>query len=333
MTSVSLWADHRSIAPDFIHPSFGTSIIELLSNLPATASPRLAPVVPFRSPARPLRLDGSPQVMQIFNATPDSFSDGDVSHLSVESALRRIHDLIDSPIPPAILDIGGMSTRPNSSPCSEEEELDRVIPLITAIRASSDEKLRTVPISIDTYRPNVARASVLAGASCINDVRGGREPGMLAAMAELNVPVVIMHSRGDSKTMMTAEMQDYSALGGVINGVRTELGESIAKALSAGVQRWNILVDPGLGFAKSHEDNLKLLGHLSDLRMDYPMVVGGSRKGFVGTTTGREKADERGFGDAAVAAWCCQAGVEVIRVHEGRGMGEVIRMWQGIRSS
>ena len=331
--SIVLPAEYRSIAPDFIDPSTGTSINELLSKLPTITPPQLTPVIPFSFPAHPLRLDHSPHVMHIFNATPDSFSDGDASHLSVTLSIRRIHELINSPVPPAILDIGGMSTRPNSSPCSETEELARVVPLIAAVRSSSDDRMRTIPISIDTYRPNVARASVEAGASCINDVRGGREPGMLEAMAELNVPVVIMHSRGDSTTMMTIEMQDYSALGGVTTGVRSELGESIAQALKAGVKRWNILIDPGLGFAKSHEDNLNLLRHLSDLQMGYPLVVGGSRKGFVGKTTGREKADERSFGDAAVTAWCCQAGVEMVRVHEGRGMGEVIKMWRGICGS
>ena len=269
--------------------------------------------------------------MQIFNATPDSFSDGDVSHLSVWLALQHIQDLVDSPVPPTILDIGGMSTRPNSTPCSEDEEIARVVPLISAIRKSADERLRTIPISIDTYRPNVARAAVDAGASAINDVRGGRERGMLEAMVELDVPVVLMHSRGDSTSMMKSEVQDYSLVGGVVSGVRTELGEIVARALRAGVKGWNIIVDPGLGFAKSHADSLTLLRHLSDLDLGYPMLVGGSRKGFVGKITGREKADERGYGDAAVTAWCCQSGVDIVRVHEGRGMGEVVKMWEGIR--
>ena len=307
------------------------STSQLLSELRKTTPSQLANIMPFSHPALPLRLVGSPKIMQIFNATPDSFSDGDTSHLSVPLALEQIRNLLDTPVPPAILDIGGMSTRPNSVPCSEEEELNRVVPLISALRSSPDGRLRAIPISIDTYRPNVARAAVKAGASCVNDVRGGREPGMLETMAELDVPVILMHSRGDSTTMMEAEMQDYSTLGGVVAGVRTELGETVAKAQKAGVKAWNIMLDPGLGFAKSQSDNLTLLRNLSQLEFGYPLLVGGSRKGFVGGTTGREKADERGYGDAAITAWCCQAGVGIVRVHEGLGMGEVVKMWEAIK--
>ena len=269
--------------------------------------------------------------MQIFNATPDSFSDGNAAHISLSSALQRIEALVLTSSPPAILDIGGMSTRPNSMPCTEEEELSRVVPLITAIRAHSNDQLRSIPISIDTYRPVVARAAVEAGASCINDVRGGREPGMLKTMAELDVPVILMHSRGDSTSMMSPELQDYTALGGVVKGVCTELGAVVEKALKAGIHPWNTMLDPGLGFAKSSKDNLTLLRHVKELDMGYPLLIGGSRKGFVGQVTGREKADERGFGDAGVTTWCCsQGGVAVIRVHEGGGMAEVVKMWQGI---
>lgn len=327
-------ADPSSITPVFTHPSLTASISGLLSHIRRNKAPQLAPIIAFPFPAPPLRLDRFPMIMQIFNATPDSFSDGDLSHLSVPLALERIRDVVDSPLPPAILDIGGMSTRPNSVPCSEGEEINRAVPLITAIRSSPDERLRTIPISIDTYRRNVARAAVQAGASCINDVRGGREPGMLEVMAELNVPVILMHSRGDSTSMMTSELQDYSALGGVVAGVRSELGETVKKALQAGVKAWNIILDPGLGFAKSHADSLTLLRHLTDLDMGYPLLVGGSRKGFVGKTIERDKADERGYGDAAVTAWCCQSGVVgIVRVHEGRGMGEVIRMYERISRS
>ena len=265
--------------------------------------------------------------MQIFNATPDSFSDGMLPRPSPSQALDIIRGLITIPHPPAILDIGGMSTRPHSTPCSEEEEIERVIPLIQAIRASQDERLRTIPISIDTHRPNVARAAVEAGASCINDVRGGREPGMLEIMAELDVPVILMHSRGDSTTMTTPALQVYTPLGGIVSGVQHELDGTLRDARQVGMKTWNVLLDPGLGFAKSLEDNLILLRQLPELDQGYPWVVGGSRKGFVGKVTGRERPDERGFGDAAVTAWCCASGVAVVRVHEGRGMGEVVRMW------
>ena len=275
--------------------------------------------------------------MQIFNATPDSFSDGDIAHLDTAKALKNIEGLIDPNHPPDILDIGGMSTRPNAAPCPEQEEVDRVVPLIRALRNSSNPVLSNLPISIDTYRPNVARAAVEAGASCINDVRGGSEPGMLATMAELDVPVVLMHSRGNSTTMTLPVSKDYSALGGVIGGIKIELGDRVRNALAAGVKSWNIVIDPGLGFAKSLEDNLIILRHLLDLTAEgsplhgYPLLVGGSRKGFVGLVTGRKEPTERIFGDSAVVGWClAQGGVSIVRVHEGKGMGELVQMWDAI---
>lgn len=322
--------------------------------------------------------------MQIFNATPDSFSDGHSDNLDVTLALQSITALFDrfpsSGLPPSpdILDIGGMSTRPNSTPCTEQEELDRVVPLIRAIRSSSDERLKSVPISIDTYRASVAHAAVEAGASCINDVRGGWESGMKETMAELGVPVVIMHSRGDSTSMGTAAAQDYSALGGVVAGVRVELGERVRAALDAGVKRWDVVLDPGLGFAKTPEDNLALLRRVTELNAacatasseagerssasqtsaqgtvgaehvlaGLPILVGGSRKGFVGRAIGRggkDEASQRGYGDAAVVSWCAArsgssldasgasgpSGVDVLRVHDSRAMGEVLSMWRAI---
>jgi dihydroneopterin aldolase/2-amino-4-hydroxy-6-hydroxymethyldihydropteridine diphosphokinase/dihydropteroate synthase len=277
--------------------------------------------------------------MAIINATPDSFSDGSTSNLSVPHVLSTIRAMFDTPFPPDILDIGGMSTRPDSTPCTEAEELERVVPLIQAIRNMEEKAIASIPISIDTYRPIVARAAVHAGASCINDVRGGREQGMLATMAELGVPVVLMHSRGDSTSMTTTGMQDYTAEGGVVQGVIKEMREMVQKAEEAGIRRWNIILDPGLGFAKKGTDNLVLLKHLRGLNgpgtllENYPMLVGGSRKGFVGKVIGRDVPAERGMGDAAVAAWCLGQGVEIIRVHDARAAGEVMGMIAAIKAS
>lgn len=277
--------------------------------------------------------------MAIINATPDSFSDGAESNLSIPHVLKTIRQMFAAPFPPDILDIGGMSTRPHSEPVSEREELQRVIPLIRAIRADPDPVIRALPISVDTCRPVVARAAVEAGASCINDVRGGREEGMLATMAELDVPVVLMHSRGDSSSMTTASMQDYSADGGVVQGVRREMGDMVDRAEKAGVKRWNIILDPGLGFAKKSSDNLVLLRHLNSIngrgsRLEgYPILVGGSRKGFVGKIVARHVAAERTLGDAAVAAWCVSQAVDVIRVHDSRAAGEVMAMTAAIRDA
>lgn len=324
-----------------MHPTLKLPISVLLARHAET----LVPIIPTRTP---LRLDprSTPLIMAIFNATPDSFSDGSATNLDVPSALSTISSMLESEHRPSIIDIGGMSTRPNSTPCTEEEELARIVPLIKAIRAQHPE----VVISIDTYRPSVARAAVDAGADMINDVRGGREDGMMALMAESGVPVMLMHSRGDSSTMTTATMQDYTSLGGVVEGVKIELANTVSEALGRGVRGWDIVLDPGIGFAKSPTQSLELLKNLDRLstlslstslwdepqsRASFPMLVGASRKGFVGQVTGRKEASERGWGDAVVNAYCAsRAGgsVSVLRVHDWRGAVESIRMaralWQ-----
>lgn len=333
-----------SIAPDFTDPRLRVPLRTLLARLPRTTPPQLSPLIPFPSPARPSRLHRpTPLIMAIINATPDSFSDGSPSNLSIPHVILSLREMFATPYPPDILDIGGMSTRPHSTPCTLEEELERVVPLIQAIRALGDEDaaIRDVPISVDTYRPAVARAAVEAGASCINDVRGGREEGMLQAMADLGVPVVLMHSRGDSSSMTTSDVQDYSALGGLVPGVRTEMADMVRRAEKAGVKRWNITLDPGLGFAKKGTDNLVLLRRLGEMTAPgsglegLPMLVGGSRKGFVGKVIGREVASERGMGDAGVLAWCMGKGmgVDVVRVHDVRAAGEVLGMMAAIRDA
>jgi dihydroneopterin aldolase/2-amino-4-hydroxy-6-hydroxymethyldihydropteridine diphosphokinase/dihydropteroate synthase len=225
--------------------SNGRTIKDLLDDLLRTTEPSLGPVIPFVSPARPMRLDGTPKIMQIFNATPDSFSDGNEAHLDPQIALRSIERMFDSPHVPDILDIGGMSTRPGSSPCTEQEEIDRVVPLVKLIRTSSDPRIQGIPISVDTYRGIVAEKAIAAGASCVNDVRGAMEEGMKEVMAKSGVPVVIMHSRGDSVSMTSAELQDYDKQGGVIAGVREELGGMVQRVLEAGVKQWDIALIPG----------------------------------------------------------------------------------------
>ncbi|ODO07366.1 dihydropteroate synthase [Cryptococcus wingfieldii CBS 7118] len=327
------------IDASFTHPAVGKSISQLLDSLPDPSS--LGPMIPLRTHSRSLRLSSpaTPRIMAIFNATPDSFSDGDPSRTSTKHALEECLKLIEQG-GADILDIGGMSTRPGSEPCTETEEVERVVPLIAAIRQHSNTKLARIPISVDTYRASVAEQAVAAGASIINDVRGGREPGMLAVMSAADVPVVLMHSRGDSKTMTSAESQDYTALGGVVEGVKKEMAETVELALKAGVKRWNIIVDPGLGFAKSGSQSLTLLRRLLELVSsssplhNYPLLVGASRKGFVGQVTGRTVAKERSYGDAGVSAWCVgSGGVDILRVHASGEMGDVVKMVQAIRDA
>lgn len=299
----------------------------------------LVPIIPFPAPAKPLRLHrpATPQIMAIYNATPDSFSDGDARRTEASHALSDCEGLMSLPQPPAIIDVGGMSTRPGSSPCSLEDELGRVVPLVQAIRIS-EPPLANVPISVDTYRAEVAAAAVEAGASCINDVRGGTEPGMLAAMAQAAVPVILMHSRGDSTSMLTKEAHDYDSYGGILPGLRVELGNMVRAALSAGVKRWDIVLDPGLGFAKNDADQLSMLKHLDQICTGelggYPLLVGASRKGLVGRITGRKEAKERDWGDAAINTVATLSGVvDILRVHDARGAQESVAMAKAIRDT
>ncbi|KAJ9091405.1 hypothetical protein QFC19_009115 [Naganishia cerealis] len=329
------------LGPGFILPGQERSIGQLLTRLEdPNEPPALSRVIPFPTPAQPLRLrPGAPLVMGILNVTPDSFSDGEEERVS-ESSLEHVIGLAQSLIEQGadILDIGGMSTRPgvDDADVTAEQEMQRVVPIIQALRIEGIN----VPISIDTFRAEVAERAILSGASCINDVRGGRETGMLEVMARMNVPVILMHSRGDSKEMLTAQAHDYSAHGGVIAGVRAKMKETVERAEKAGVKSWNIILDPGIGFAKSHEGNLQLLRTLPTLfgpetGLDsYATLVGASRKGFIGKVLNRPVAKEREFGNAAVTAVCCQSQkVDIVRVHEPRPARDVVTMLDAIQNS
>lgn len=262
--------------------------------------------------------------MSILNATPDSFSDGGDNlplSTSLSSALSHLASGAD------ILDIGGMSTRPGAADVDEVTEIARVVPLLRALR----EQGVNVPISIDTFRPAVARAAVEAGATIINDVLGGTYEGMLEVMAELDVPVVLMHSRGMPDTM--SRLTGYG--GDVVSGVRGELEERVQKALEAGVKRWNIVVDPGVGFAKTGEDNMVLLRRMGEVIGEgelgkYPSLVGLSRKKFIGTVTGKEAPKERVWGTAAGVTASIAGGAGIVRVHDVAEMVDVVRVADGI---
>ena len=327
-----------------------------------TQPPALNPIIPFPLHSEPLQCHAyRPLVMGILNVTPDSFSDGSAARVGsnrlkgedddddeenedglteeareqawLTHVLTLAKALVDSGAD--ILDIGGMSTRPGvkDTDVTVEEELARVVPVIQAIRLEG----LTVPISVDTFRPQVAARAVEAGASCVNDVRGGREDGMLKTMAELECPVVLMHSRGDSVGMLKAESKDYSGLGGVVEGVKRELIDLVERAEQAGVRRWNIILDPGIGFAKTHQDNLLLLKSLPLLfGLDSPLapfahLVGASRKGFIGTVLDRPDPMQREFGNAAINAKCTTSGVvDVLRVHEVKPAKDVVKMMSAI---
>lgn len=262
--------------------------------------------------------------MSILNATPDSFSDGgDNSTLDIAltTALTHIAAGVD------IVDIGGMSTRPGASDVDVEEEINRVVPLIRAIRAQSQ-----IPISIDTFRPEVAKRAIAAGATIVNDVLGGSTEGMVEMMSASDCPVILMHSRGTPATMNQLTQYDQ----GVVEGVKQEMRSRVEKAMKAGVKRWNIIVDPGIGFAKTGQDNLLLLRQLpivlerDSVSGGFPSLVGLSRKKFLGTLTGKDNPKDRMMATATGVTCSIAGGADIVRVHDVQEMLDVVRVADGI---
>ena len=306
---------------------------DFLERLPNSSDPLFAltplsdrlPPIRNQSPTRPTHL------MAILNLTPDSFSDGGLHSTSdPQPLLDTLHSYTTQKHPVTILDIGGQSTRPHASPISPEEELSRVLPTIKAIR--SDPSFNSTAISIDTYCASVAAEAIAAGADIINDVSAGQlDPDMLPTIAKLGCTCILMHMRGTPETMNT--LTSYPD--GIIHGVATELLSRVRAAEKAGVRRWRIMLDPGIGFAKTQSQNLELLRRFSELRdfeglKGFPWVVGASRKGFIGKVTGVEEAKERKWGTATTVAAAIQGGADVVRVHDVREMGEVVAMADAI---
>ncbi|CAG8510292.1 44566_t:CDS:2 [Gigaspora margarita] len=261
-------------------------------------------------------------IMGVINVTPDSFSDGGQFY-SVESAVSHAENLIAEGAD--ILDIGGMSTRPNADEIPIEEELARVIPVIQAIRSKG---ITDIPISIDTYRAIVAEKAIAAGANLINDVSGGQlDPDMYRIMAKTNVPICLQHMRGNSKTM--TKLTQYED---IIKDICSELSERVEQAIKAGVNRWNIIIDPGIGFAKNHEQSFQILKRLHELTgknspfEGFPCLVGPSRKGFIGDATKQPDAKKRGWGSAAACAASIAGGADVLRVHDVKEMVDVAKV-------
>lgn len=251
-------------------------------------------------------------IMGIINVTPDSFSGdglGDNVAAAAAQARRFVEEAAD------ILDIGGESTRPGHTPVSVEEELRRVIPAIEAVRAAV-----SVPISIDTYKSQVARAALDAGADLINDVWGLKQDPELARLAaQRGVPIVLMHNQQGT--------QYTDLLGDIITGLR----ESCRIALDAGVPEEQIIIDPGMGFGKNWEQNLVLLRRLSELKaLGRPILLGTSRKSTIGKVLGDLPPDQRVEGTAATVALGIAAGADMVRVHDVLAMARVARMADAI---
>ena len=266
---------------------------------------------------RILKLD-MPRVMGIVNVTPDSFSDGG-AHFDADAAIA--HGLKLAEEGADLLDIGGQSTRPGAGEVAIEDELRRVIPVIEALAAQL-----AIPISIDTSKPEVMRAAVEAGAGMINDVFALRRDGALDAAAALGVPVVLMHMRGEPRTMQDAP--DYDD---VVGEVHRFLAERIFAAEMAGVARRNIVVDPGFGFGKTTAHNLQLLAQLRRFtELGVPVLAGMSRKKSIGELTGREDPRERVFGSAAAHLIAAQNGAMLLRVHDVAATVDALKVWNAV---
>lgn len=263
---------------------------------------------------------GRAAVMGVVNVTPDSFSDGGRyldPDLGIAHALKLAQDGAD------LLDVGGESTRPGADPVPEAEEMARVVPVIAGIRKAGCP----LPITIDTTKAAVAEAAVAAGADAVNDVSAFTlDPRALSAVAALGVPVVLMHMRGGPRTMQL----DPTYMN-VVGEVADYLETRVRAAVAAGIPRERIAVDPGIGFGKTVRHNLTLLRHLDHLvRLGLPVVVGTSRKAFIGHVLSGAPVDAREWGTAATVAWAVARGAAVVRVHGVREMAQVARMTEAI---
>jgi len=269
----------------------------------------------LRSAARP------PLVMGVLNVTPDSFSDGS-QFFAADAAISHAEQLVSDGA--SLLDVGGESTRPGSQPIPPEEQVRRIAPVISGIRS------RNLPITLsaDTTSSRVAAAALDAGADLVNDISGGRfDPAMLPLVASRRVPIILMHIQGTPATMQ---------LKPTYNDVTAEVAQSLldrlAAATQAGIDANDVLLDPGIGFGKTVTHNLQLLHDIPRLArtLPRPLVLGTSRKGFVGVIAGEPDPGRRLFGTAATVAWCVANGAAVVRVHDVNPMARVVRMLRAV---
>ncbi|KAH8833881.1 Dihydropteroate synthase [Flagelloscypha sp. PMI_526] len=327
----------HDMIPDYVHPVFGTSIHQLLEK-----------VKPDPQMKRPLRRKLAPHDLCLtLNVTPDSFSDA-FSRETLQSSNTDI------------LDIGGYSTRPGAQYVSPDEEISRVVPIIHAIRNGSEWNDPKTPISVDTFRPEVAKAAILAGATCINDDYANPSATIMEDMKALCrqycVPVIVMHARGDAG--QNKDYSDYSYAGSgefaVVEGVRMELGEKVERMIKGqgGIRRWLVIVDPGIGFSKTVDGNLELLRRTRETTADvrigkdellrnplcgYPILIGTSRKSFLGAilaegTNGRETAPkERAWATAAAVACAVQQGALLVRIHDTKEIFDLVKVANRLR--
>jgi dihydropteroate synthase len=273
----------------------------------------------FRLPRnRTLELRRAPLIMGILNITPDSFSDGGV-HFEISKAVHAA--MLMEEAGAAVIDVGGESTRPGSEGVPAEVEIDRVVPVIEEIRRRTE-----IPLSIDTRKASVAEAALKAGADIINDVSALRDDtGMAPLAARSGVPVILMHMRGEPRTMQQQAVYDD-----VVGEVARELHAFREAAVTAGVAPSQILVDPGIGFAKTLDHNLEILARAAELRDIAPLVIGASRKAFIGHLTGRASGPDRMVGSLAAVAAAFRGGAAMVRVHDVRETSDFLRVLMAI---
>jgi 2-amino-4-hydroxy-6-hydroxymethyldihydropteridine diphosphokinase/dihydropteroate synthase len=289
----------------------------------------LTPLSVDAAPLTPLAAGRKTQVMSILNVTPDSFSDGG-RHLKADLS-QSIQGIVNAGA--SIIDVGGQSTAPGRPEVSAEEEASRVLPAIQLIRSLPEAA--GIVISIDTYRASVAEQAVSAGADIINDVSAGQlDPDMLPTVARLGKTICLMHMRGTPRDMM----QHTSYPDGLIPTIAAELLARVQAAEAAGVRRWRIILDPGIGFAKTASQNLEILRRLDELRNwpgleGLPWLLGPSRKGFIGKITGVTEPSRRVWGTAGAIAASIQGGADIVRVHDTQEMKAVAAIsdaiWRG----
>ncbi|MGA8142794.1 MAG: dihydropteroate synthase [Candidatus Acidiferrales bacterium] len=269
----------------------------------------------LRLPSRSIVLGERTLLMGVLNLTPDSFS-GDGLHLDPDAAVARALEMQQAGAD--ILDIGGESTRPGANWLTTDGELSRVLPVLRLLRG----RLK-IPISIDTNKSEVAEAAAEAGAEIINDVTAlGRDPRIAEVARRRKLPLILMHMHGEPRTMQTAPFARN-----VMLDVTSGLKKAVALALRAGVPKSQLVVDPGIGFGKSFDQNYELIARLPELaRLGFPLLVGPSRKGFIGRTLGGLPESERKWGTAAAVTACVLQGAHIVRVHDVREMAQVARV-------
>lgn len=257
-----------------------------------------------------------PLVMGVVNVTPDSFSDGGL-HFSADAALAHAQQLIIEGAD--ILDIGGESTRPGAKKISEQEELDRILPVIEGLRGVD------VPISIDTYKPTVMRAALVAGASMINDVNALQAEGALEVLAHSDAALCLMHKQGEPSTMQVQPFYQNA-----VNEISAFLRGRLQACEAAGIVRARMIVDPGFGFGKTLAHNLELLRELDQLKvLGVPVLAGLSRKSMLGALTGQDAAQRLPASLAAMLI-AVQRGAEIVRVHDVRATVDALKVWSAV---